>query len=191
MKRTLVGGLLLAVLATLAVWVGFGLGLGLRDVMFAAGCGAVLGLIATRSPVARIGGFLIGFVLTWVLYGVSALLLPDASVGVVLQTLLTFVVLAVVGALLHSRVPFWSLLLGLVAFSGVYEFLYLTNKPGFVADSVSAAGGALFAAALGLLAVVVADLLPLGSGEVDDLAVVEPQFVGSGSGSAGSSVAKG
>lgn len=184
MKRTFVGGLLLAVLASLAVWVGNRFGLGLNDVMFASGCGAVLGLIATKSPVARIGGFLIGFFLTWVLYGVSALLFPDASSGVVLQVLVTFVVITVVAGLLHSRMPFWTFLLGLVAMSGVYQFLYVADKPGFVADSVAEAGGALFAAGLGLLAVAVADLLPLGVGEGDDLAVVEPQFAGSSSTSA-------
>jgi len=179
MKRTFAGGLLLAVLATLAVLVGGGLDL--KYVMFSAGCGAVLGLIATKSPLARIGGFLIGFVLTWLLYAVSAEFLPDANSGVVLQTLITFIVITVVAGLLHSKMPFWTFLLGLVTFSGVYEWLYLTDKTGFISDSVSAVGGALFAAALGLLAIVVADLLPLGADEGDDLAVVEPQFAGSGS----------
>ncbi len=177
MKRVFAGGLLLAVLATLAVVVGVGLGLGLQGVMGSAAAGAVLGLIATKSPVARIGGFLIGFVLTWLLYGVSAELFPDASIGVVLQTLLTLIVIGVVAGLLHSKMPFWSFLLGLATFSGAYNFLYVTDKPGFIADSVQAAGGALFAAGVGLLAVVVADLIPLGAGEGDDLAAVEPQFV--------------
>lgn len=89
MKKIFVGGLLLAVFTAIALWIGAALQLPLGAILFSGGVGTVLGLIKQGGPIARIVSFLIGFVLSWALFGVQAALLPQLVVSQIIGAVVT------------------------------------------------------------------------------------------------------
>ena len=126
MKKIFVGGLLLAVFTAIALWIGAALQLPLGAILFSGGVGTVLGLIKQGGPIVRIVSFLIGFVLSWALFGVQAALLPQLVV-------------------------FWALLLGAATMVGAYQTEFANAPQNFLTESVTSAGGTLIGVALGLI----------------------------------------
>lgn len=165
MKRVLVSGVALAVLAAIAVLIGASLNIALGSTLFAGAIGAVLGLVPDRSPLARIGGFLIGFVIAWVMYGIQAQFLPQINVSNAIMTLVTIIIVTIIAALAHNKIPFWSFLLGAAAISGAYGVQFGSSPELFLTQSVAAAGGVLFVAALGMVAAMLAEMIQSESSE--------------------------
>ncbi len=158
-SKILSGGLLLAVFTALAVLLASWANLDRGSLLFTAGCGAILGLIPTGSPLARIGAFLIGMVIAWVGYGFRAALLPDNPVAEALAAFVAITLVAVIGAASKGRIPVLALLLGLIAMTGSYDADFATAPYAFIAASVATVGATLAGAAAGMLAVVIADLI--------------------------------
>jgi hypothetical protein len=183
--RTVVAGLVLAVVATLAVTFGDALGLNLEtSALVGAACGGALGLVSDRGPWARAGGFLLGLLVAWAGYGLRAAVLPDTSGG---RAIATFVVLALCVALSAAtltRLRLWTFLLGVAAMAGAYETTFMISPPDFIKESTTAASTVLVMAALGFASTVVFSML--GGGEEPDSGV--PSIGGRHSGGGESNV---
>ena len=174
MRRILLSGLLLALLAALAVLVGSGLNLSLGSTLFSACIGAVLGLITTNSPLSRIGGFLIGFVISWASYGIRAQFLPQNAVAQAITVFCAIALIAIIAAVAKGKMPFWSFLLGAATMAGAYDFSFAAAPYNFVSQSVATAGAVLFPVALGMLAAVILEALPFGDEAPHEISSSEP-----------------
>lgn len=157
--KMLIGSLLLAAFAAAAILLGSWANLDRGSLVLTAGCGAILGLIPTGSPAARIGAFVMGIVIAWVGYGVRAALLPDNPVAEALVAFAAIALVGVVGAATRGRVPVIAALLGLVAMTGGYDADFVTAPYNFISDSIASVGAVLAGAAVGMLAVMLADWL--------------------------------
>jgi len=151
MKRTLFTGVLLAVVGVLAVYIGAWLNLGIRNSIFGASVGAVLGLVRDRSVAGRMGAFLIGVVVAWLGYGLRAAALPDVPSGEAIALVLVVALLTLMAVLTGGRLPMWAGLLGAAALFGAYEELYVAAPYNFVSQSVIAVSSLLVPVALGFL----------------------------------------
>jgi hypothetical protein len=153
MRRTLLTGGLLAVFAALLAQFGGALGLDeVRSALLGAALGAVLGLVPGRdSPVSRASGFMVGFVLAWIGYGLRAGVLPDTGAGRAVAAFLVIVVLTGICAATVGWLPLWSGLLGIGALAGAYEFAFGIDPTAFTSESVTAATTVLLAASVGFL----------------------------------------
>ena len=152
MRRSILGGLLLALAAALVVWLSAALDLELESaVLFGAAVGAVLALVPDRTPVMRFAGFAAGFGFAWVGYFARAGLVPDTASG--RAVVAGLVLLACVGlvAATMGRVPLWSSLLGVAAMAGGYEYTYAAAPPEVLRTSVTTATSLLFCVAVGFL----------------------------------------
>ena len=170
MRRSLIAGLVLAVLAALITVMGGWFGSDLEHVaLLGAALGGALGLIPHRYGWGRISGFLLGFVAAWIGFALRAAVLPDSSTGRAVAAFLVVALCALACAFSSGRLPLWSALLGSAAIVGAYEEIY-TNAPSqFISESPEAATTVLLAAAFGYLATsVVYDLLSAqDDGEAD------------------------
>ena len=82
MRKELFVGLSLAAAALVVVLISGALDLELESVaLLGAAMGAVVGLVPDRTAVARLGGFVGGFVFAWIGYFLRAALLPDTTGG--------------------------------------------------------------------------------------------------------------
>src|SRR3954465_11003279 len=125
MRRTLVGGVVLAVAAVVVVLLSSALDLQLESVALLGGAlGAVIALVPDRGPAARLGGFAAGFVAAWIGYAVCAALLPDTAGGRAVAVGLVVLVGGGRTVVTRDRLPLWSTLLGTAALSGAYELTY-------------------------------------------------------------------
>ncbi|GAB3675362.1 hypothetical protein [Angustibacter aerolatus] len=153
MKQNVVGGAVLAVVAALVVALGQVLGLDLQHVaLVGAALGAVIGLVPDRTPLARVIGLLAGVLAGWLGYALRAALLPDSASGRAVAALLVVVVCLAVCVATGTRVPLWSLLVGVAAVVASYEETYTSSPSTFVRESPTAATTVLLAAACGFLA---------------------------------------
>lgn len=158
--RTVVAGLVLAVVATLAVTFGDALGLDLETAaLVGAACGGVLGLVSDRGPWARLGGFMLGLIIAWAGYGLRAAVLPDTSGGRAIATFLVLALCVALSAATLARLPLWSFLVGVAAMAGAYETTFMISPPDFVKQSTTAATTVLVMAALGFASTVIFSLL--------------------------------
>jgi hypothetical protein len=165
MKKIVVGGLLLIVVTALALLLGSALDIPLGGILFTGGIGVVLGIIKQGGPVARIVGFVIGFLLAWVAFGLQAALLPQTVGSQIVAAVIVLAIVTAIAALSRDKVPFWSLLLGTATMVGAYQTAFELTPQNFLTESVSSAGGALFGVALGLI---VAGFMNLLEEEVHD-----------------------
>ena len=150
--RTLVAGSVLAVIAALLVAQGDIFGDDFPKVaLLGAACGAILGLVPDRAPVARIGSFLVGFVAAWVGYALRAGYLPDIPTGRAIAALIVIGVVTVVAVATANRLPLWGGLVGVVSMVGAYEFTFSATPTGFVTESMTAATSGLLGAAIGFI----------------------------------------
>ena len=162
MRRGLVVGLLLAVFAALIIGLGQLFGFDLQHVaLLGAALGGVLGLVPHQTPLGKLGGFLLGFVVAWIGFALRAAVLPDSAGGRAVAAFIVVGVLGVVCAISMGKLPLWSALVGAAAIVGAYEETY-TNAPSqFLKESPGAGTTVLLAVALGYLA---ASLIPHGEG---------------------------
>ncbi len=151
MKKIFVGGLLLAVFTAIALWIGAALQLPLGAILFSGGVGTVLGLIKQGGPIVRIVSFLIGFVLSWALFGVQAALLPQLVVSQIIGAVVTIAIITLIAGFTRNKMPFWALLLGAATMVGAYQTEFANAPQNFLTESVTSAGGTLIGVALGLI----------------------------------------
>ena len=153
MKRTLIAGVSLAVLAALSVLLGEALGLELTHVvLLGLAAGAVVALVDDRSLGERFVAALAGVAISWAAYGLRAGFLPDSDLGRAIDFGLVFLVATGIAVASSGRLPLWALLTGVAAFAGAYEFTFDANPPLFTSESVSALTSVLLAMMLGLVA---------------------------------------
>jgi len=153
MRRYILAGVTLAVLATLLVVLSDTLGLDTEGVALLGGAlGGALGLVPDRSPAQRAGAFLIGFVVAWVGYALRAAVLPDATAGRAVAVLVVLLVCLAVGAATRGRLPLWATLLGAAAMAGAYETTYAADPTAFLSSSATTATSILVAAGAGFVA---------------------------------------
>ncbi len=176
MRRTLLCGLLLAVLAAVTVFVTAWLGFGLGVIAFGAAIGGVLGLVRTHSPLARLAAFLIGFVITWAMFGVQAQFLPQVTASLAICVFVGLALISIIAALSHARLPFWGFLLGAAAIAGAYGVQFQLAPQNFIADSIATVGAVLLPIALGLLATLVIEAVPEEAGQPDGFATGPPPY---------------
>ena len=158
--RTVVAGLVLAVVATLAVTFGDALGLDLETAaLVGAACGGVLGLVSDRGPWARLGGFMLGLIIAWAGYGLRAAVLPDTSGGRAIATFLVLALCVALSAATLARLPLWTFLVGVAAMAGAYETTFMISPPDFIKESTTAATTVLVMTALGFASTVIFSML--------------------------------
>ena len=140
MRRTAVGGAILAGIAFLLILLGQALDLNLEQVaLTGAALGAVVALVPDRPPLFRVAGAALGFLIAWGGYGVRAGLLPDTSTGRAIAALLVLLVLMGVSLATLTRIPLWSLLVGAAAMTASYETTFMGLPSAFPYDSPTAA----------------------------------------------------
>jgi hypothetical protein len=152
MRNTLLAGVVLAVAAFLLVTVSKAFDLGVESVaLLGAALGAVVALVPDRTPLARLAGFLGGFVVAWLGYIARAALLPDSTSGRALAVAVVVLLCVALAAATRGRLPLWSALLGTAALAGAYEFSFAAAPPEVLSTSVSSASTLLFTAGVGFL----------------------------------------
>ena len=154
MRRTLLVGAVLAVVAFLVVIVSNWLDLELDSVaMVGIALGAVVALVPDRSALMRLAGFAAGVVLAWIGFIVRAAMLPDTATGRALSIALVILLCTGVAAATAARVPLWSTLVGAAALSGAYEYTFAAAQPEVATTSVTAVTALLMTAGIGFLLV--------------------------------------
>ena len=153
MRRTAIGGAILAGIAFLLILFGETLDLELERVaLTGAALGAVVALVPDRAPMFRALGFAVGFLVALGGYALRAGLLPDTSLGRALAALLVLLVLMGVAVATGTRVPLWSLLVGAAAMTAAYETTFMTTPSAFPYEGPTAATQMALAAGVGYLA---------------------------------------
>lgn len=153
MRNTLLVGVVVTVTAVLVVLIGAALDLDLELVaLVGVAVGAAVALIPDRSPFMRLVGFVAGFVIAWVSYLIRAAALPDSAGGQALTVGVVVALAVVVAAASMGRIPLWSTLLGVGAFSGVYERAFVAAIPEVATTSVAVATALLLTTGVGFLA---------------------------------------
>lgn len=174
MRRTAIGGAILAVIAFLLVLFGDALDLELERVaLTGAALGAVVALVPDRAPLFRAVGFAAGFVIGIAGYALRAGLLPDTSFGRAVAALVVLLVLMGIAVATGTRVPLWSLLVGAAAMSAAYETTFMTTPSAFPYEGPTAATQMALAAGVGYLAA--SFLGPAVEQERDDERVVRSE----------------
>lgn len=152
MKRSLIAGLVLAVVAALMILLSDPIGLDLQHVALLGGAlGAVVALVKHDPPWGKLAGFIMGFVVTWIGFAVRAAVFPDTSVGRAWTAFFVVAVIGLVCAFSARHLPLWSALVGAAALVGAYEETYTAAPSQFLTDSPGAATTVLLASAFGYL----------------------------------------
>ncbi|MGV8978583.1 MAG: hypothetical protein ACOH17_11110 [Cellulomonas sp.] len=173
MKRHVLAGIFLAVLAALIVLLSGMLGPDVQSVvLLGAALGGALGLVPDRSPTQRVGAFGVGFVAAWIGYLLRAAALPDAPSGRAVAVLVVLLVCLAVAAATRGRLPLWAALIGAGAMAGSYEAAYAADPTAFLASSPASATAVLLTAAAGFVATAL-----LGPTVADDRALEHPATV--------------
>ena len=153
MRKTMLAGVVLALAAALAVWLGDFFGLELDSVaLLGAALGAVVALVPDGRPGLRLSGFIAGVTVTWIGYVVRAALLPDTASGRAVAAFFIVLLCTAVVAAAMGRIPFWSTLVGAGALVGAYETAYAAAPPDVASTSVSTVTALMMTAGIGFLA---------------------------------------
>lgn len=148
-KRFLVGAVL-AVSAALIIWLGSALGLDVEHVaLLGAALGGVIGLVPSSTPMGRLSGFLIGFVVAWLGFVLRAVVLPDSTSGRAVAALLVVAIITAICGFLADRAPLWAGLVGAAAIVGAYESTYTAAPSQLLRESPVAVTTVLLAVAVG------------------------------------------
>jgi hypothetical protein len=154
MRKTLLVGVVLVVVATLAVALSDVFDLEFDSVaVLGIGVGAVVALVPDRSPLMRLAGFAAGFLAAWIGYLVRAGLLPDSTGGRASGVALVIFLCVAVAVASIDRVPLWATLLGAAAMSGAYEYTYAAAPSEVMSTSMSSVTALLLTSAIGFLVV--------------------------------------
>jgi hypothetical protein len=162
MVRTFVVGLLIAVAAALVLVIGGPIGLNAGVAVVGVCLGAVLALVGSGGPFARIGAWAAGFVLTWVSYAVTALLLPSNNVGSAVGAFIGLVLVTLVAGLTRERLPLWCGLLGVATFVGSYFNAFDTAPYLFKTQSIVYLVAAFAVTMIGFFAASAAEVVMAG-----------------------------
>jgi len=153
MRRTAIGGAILAVTAFLLIFFGEALDLELERVaLTGAALGAVVALVPDRPALFRVIGFAAGFVVGVLGYALRAGLLPDTSFGRAVAALAVVMILMGIALATGTRVPLWSLLVGAAAMTAAYETTFMVTPSAFPYEGPTAATQMALAAGVGFLA---------------------------------------
>jgi len=158
MARVLLFGVASAVLAAVIMTLGALWSLNLQNVLVGIAAGAVLGLVRMRTPVARVGGFLIGYVLAIVMYGLRLALLPATVAGNIVATCGLIIVLTVISALTKDRMQLWAMFLGCLVFSASYDGYFLATPWYALSQIPGVATAVLVSVAAGFLVTLLVEL---------------------------------
>jgi len=173
MKRIFVLGTLLAVFTFLAVVLGSWAQLGLDNVLFATGCGALLGLIPNKGPGVRIGAFFLGFVIGVLGYLFRAAVLPDSVIAQGIAAFIGIMIVTLICGLTRGRLPFWAAILGLIAITGAYNATFTAAPYDFIQSALATTGSLVLCAGVGMLAIVIGQFF-VGPEENDEPASTQP-----------------
>jgi hypothetical protein len=153
MRRTAIGGAILAAIAFLLILFGETLDLELERVaLTGAALGAVVALVPDRAPLFRAAGFVVGFLIGLGGYALRAGLLPDTSFGRALAALVVLLLLMGIAVATGTRIPLWSMLVGAAAMTAAYETTFMTTPSAFPYEGPTAATQMALAAGVGYLA---------------------------------------
>lgn len=150
MFRRLLCGSALALCAAVVLLIGGGSDLE-HIALLGAALGGVVGLVPHNPPLGKLGGFMLGFVIAWVAFGLRAALLPDTTTGRAVAAFLVILVCGAIAAVSAGKVPLWSGLLGAAAIVGAYETAYTAAPTQFLSASPQVATTVLFAAGFGFI----------------------------------------
>ena len=150
MLRRLFSGGALALCAAVVLLIGGGSDLE-HVALLGAALGGVVGLVPHNPPLGKLGGFVSGFLLAWIGFGLRAALLPDTTIGRAVATFLVIFLCGLAAAVSAGKVPLWSALLGAAAIVGAYETSYTTAPTEFLTTSPQAATTVLLAAGFGFI----------------------------------------
>lgn len=159
MKRTLLAGAALAVAAVLAIYIGDALNLGLPGPLLGVSVGGALALAPGGEKLGRLIGFLVGIVVAFGGYGLSAGVLPASNGGLAVWAVVVIVLATAIAALSFGRLPLWSVLLGIGGFVGAYDWTYGDKPYAFLDSSFDTLGTFLVTFGFGYLAALVVDWL--------------------------------
>jgi hypothetical protein len=150
MLRSLLSAVVLAFCAAFALLIGGGSELE-HVALLGAALGGVVGLVPHDPPLGKLGGFALGFIVTWMAFGVRAAVLPDTTSGRAVAAFLVILICGVGVAVSNGRMPLWSALVGVAAMAGAYEASFTNSPPQFMTTSPPAATAVLLAAGFGFL----------------------------------------
>jgi hypothetical protein len=154
MRTSLLVGLSLALTAAVAVVVSSLFDLQIESVaLLGAATGAALALVPDTTPLARMGGALLGVVASLVGFALRAAVLPDSAGGRAVAVMVVVLLCAVVAAVSRQRIALWAPLLGAAAFAGAYERVYAAAPAELATTAVTALTALLVTLAVGFLAV--------------------------------------
>ena len=151
MRKVFVSGILLAIGAVLLVFINGSLGLGMKSILLATAIGGAVGLMKNGGPIARVGSFLVGFVIGFASYFLRAGLLPDSMIGAAIAVAIVILLITLICGLTKDRLPFWSALLGAALFIGGYDFLFASAPYNVITESVATAPALLLPFAVAFL----------------------------------------
>jgi hypothetical protein len=155
MRTSLLAGLSLALTTALAVLVSSWFDLQIESVaLLGAAAGAVLALVPDTTPLARLGGALLGMVASLVGFVLRATVLPDSAGGRAVAVAIVVLLCTAVAVLTFQRIALWAPLLGAAVFAGAYERVYAAAPPELPETSVSTLTAVLVSMAVGFLATI-------------------------------------
>jgi hypothetical protein len=179
MRTSLLAGLSLALTTALAVLVSSWFDLQIESVaLLGAAAGAVLALVPDTTPLARLGGALLGMVASLVGFVLRATVLPDSAGGRAVAVAIVVLLCTAVAVLTFQRIALWAPLLGAAVFAGAYERVYAAAPPELPETSVSTLTAVLVSMAVGFLATIWA--APRGSSAESDDHTDDPGHGGFG-----------
>lgn len=162
MVRTFLIGIASAVIGAVGLWIGSALGMTFANTVIGVGGGLIIGMVRIGSPLARLIGFLIGFVLGAGFVAMRLGFLPGGptTLGAAIAIAIILLVITVVSGLSSNRISSWSMVLGalvlMAGFTSVSEttpWTALQQLPDYFLSLLAMS-------AIGFLVVVVAELLP-------------------------------
>ena len=154
MRTSLLVGLSLALTAAVAVVVSSLFDLQIESVaLLGAATGAALALVPDTTPLARMGGALLGVVASLVGFALRAAALPDSAGGRAVAVVVVVLLCTAVAAVSVQRIALWAPLLGAAAFAGAYERVYAAAPAELATTAVSTLTALLVTLAVGFLAV--------------------------------------
>lgn len=165
MGKTFVQGLVILAAGIVALLLNQLLNLGLGSITFGLAVGGVLGLVSDGGPVGRVGAFVVGLIVTMILFVLSVLVLNTTFVGQVLTIVIGLGLITVICALTGGRLPLWAGLMGAILVAGAYGNAFASNPAGILTELPQYTTQALVPCALGFLAAVfVADKVSANTG---------------------------
>ncbi|MCH9815380.1 MAG: hypothetical protein K0U64_02865 [Actinomycetia bacterium] len=162
MRRTFLVGLAAAIIGGIGIWLGTQFDMNFTNTIMGVGGGVILAVVPERSPLMRLVGFLIGYVLGAFFTAMVLGLIPGGTttVGLAVAFLIIFVPIAIISGLTTNRIPAWTMLLGALVFTAGFTSGALA-EPWTAAEKFPGAFFSILAmSGIGFLTVIVAELVP-------------------------------